>query len=115
MDAIFEELTALVFTSLVIDCPVLSGNMQHHIKYDKIENTSAEIVVEAPSYNVSKWAKTGVIEYTGDYDYAVSVNNLGAFGGKSTKSKHWANKSVVKASRAIAGVYDAEVIVDVGL
>ena len=114
-DTLFEELTMLVFTALKLDCPVMSGNMKSGIEYDDIQDDFARIVVSAPSYDISYWKKTGIIEHTDSYNYAVSVNNVGAFMGRSKKSKHWANKSVVKACRAVASAYNAEVIVDVGL
>ena len=114
-DTLYEELTMLVFTTLQLDCPVMSGNMKNHIEYEEFGSDFTRIGVSGPSYDIETWKKTGSIEHTGEYDYAVSVNEVGAFMGKSTKSKHWANKSIVKACRTIAGLYGAEVIVDVGL
>ena len=112
---LFDELTMLVFSVLKIECPVLSGNMASHIEMEDLQKDFARISVSGPSYDLKKWRKEGIIEYTGDFDYAVSVNNVGAFGGRSTKSKHWANRAIVKACRAIGHIYDAEVIVDVEL
>lgn len=114
-DTLYEELKNLVFTTLQLDCPVMSGNMKSNVEFEEVGSLFSRIAISGPSYNISKWQKTGVIEYTGEYDYAVSVNNVGAFNGKSTKSKHWANKSVVKACQAIASKYGAEVIVNVEL
>ena len=114
-DTLYEELTMLVFTSLQLDCPVLSGNMQHHIEYEEIGSNFSRISVSGPSYDINTWRKTGAIEYNGEYDYAVSVNEVGAFLGRSKKSRHWANKSIVKACRTIAKIYGAEVIVNVEL
>lgn len=115
MDTLYEELAMLVFTGLQLDCPVLSGNMQNHIEYEEVGSDFTRICVSAPSYELNTWKKTGKIKYTNEYDYAVSVNNVGAFMGRSTKSKHWANKSIVKSCRAIAQNYNAEVIVNVEL
>ena len=115
MDTLFEELAMIVFTALQLDCPVLSGNMGHHIEYEEVGDKFARIAVSGPSYDVKKWEKTGSIEFTHEYDYAISVNKVGAFGGRSTKSKHWANRSVVKACQAIANAHNAEVIVNVEL
>lgn len=112
-DTLYEELTMLVFTTLQLDCPVMSGNMKNHIEYEEFGSNFCRIGVSGPSYDISTWKKTGSIEHTGEYDYAVSVNEVGAFNGKSSKSRHWANKSVIKACEAIAKMYDAEVIVDV--
>ena len=114
-DTLYQELTMLIYTVLQLDCPVMSGNMQEHINYEQVENDFSRISISAPSYDVEWWKRTKQIEYTGEYDYAVSVNNVGAFMGKSTKSKHWVNKSIVKACEAIAPSYNAEVIVDVEL
>lgn len=112
---LFNELTMLVYTDLKIECPVLSGSMASHIELEEIQKDFARISVSGPSYDLAKWRKEGYVEYTGEYDYAVSVNNVGAFGGRSTKSKHWANRAITNACRAIAQIYGAEVIVDVEL
>lgn len=114
-DTLFNELMSLVYTTLKLDCPVLSGNMQNHIEYEEVSTNFARIGVSGPSYDFEKWVKTGVIEHTNQYDYAVSVNNVGAFMGRNTRSKHWANRSIVKACRAVAFKYGAEVVVNVEL
>ena len=114
-DSLYAELTSLVFSTLLLDCPVMSGNMKHHIEYEEVGSDFTRIAISGPSYDISKWRTTGEIEHDGKYDYAISVNNVGAFAGRSTKSKHWANKSIVKACRTIAGLYGAEVIVNVEL
>ena len=115
MDSLFVELTNLVKTALELDCPILSGNMKDHIELENVNENNALISISGPSYDVHYWEKTGIIKYTGDYDYAVSVNGVGAFGGKSTKSKHWVNKSIVKTCQIIASKYGAKVIIDVEL
>lgn len=112
-DTLYQELVSLVYSTLLLDCPVMSGNMQHHIKYEEVGSDFTRISISGPSYDIKKWRTTGEIEYDGEYDYAISVNNVGAFNGRSTKSKHWVQKALVKASRAIASSYRAEVIVDV--
>lgn len=110
---LFQELSSLVLTSLKLDCPILSGNMRANISFQPNSATESQIIISAPSYDTALWEKTGKIEYNGKYDYAVSVNNVGAFGGKSKKSKHWVNKSLEKACKVIGSLYDAEVVVDV--
>jgi len=112
---LFDELQTLVYTCLVMDSPVLSGNMQNHINYEGFQGDECILSVSGPSYDMKKWKKTKQIVLTNEYDYAISVNRLGAFGGRSTKSRHWANRSIVKAVEAIAPMYNAEVIVDVEL
>ena len=114
-DTLYEELSMLVFTTLNLDCPVMSGNMKNHIEYEEIGNKFTRISVSGPSYDLSEWKRTGSIVFTGEYDYAVSVNEVGAFDGRSSKSRHWANKSIVKACNILAKEYGAEVIVNVGL
>lgn len=114
-DTLYEELTMLVFTTLQLDCPVMSGNMKSHIGYEEFGSDFTRIAVSGPSYDIETWKRTGSIEHTGEYDYAVSVNEVGAFMGRSKKSRHWANRSVVKACRTIAESYNAEVIVNVEL
>lgn len=114
-DTLYEELTMLVFTALQLDCPVMSGNMQNHIEYEEFGTNFCRIGVSGPSYDIPLWKSTGTIEHDGKYDYAISVNDVGAFMGRSTKSRHWANKSIVKSCKTIARLYDAEVIVNVEL
>lgn len=115
MDSLHEELTMLVMSSLEIDCPVLSGNMASHIATEEMGNGFSRIGISGPSYDLKEYNKTGRIVYNGRYDYAISVNNVGAFNGTSVKSRHWANRAVEKACRIIASKYNAEVIVNVEL
>lgn len=114
-DNLYIELVSLVYATLALDCPIMSGNMKSHIQHEEVGNSFTRISISGPSYDIEKWKRTGEIEHTGEYDYAVSVNNVGAFQGRSKKSRHWANRSIVKACRAIANAYNAEVIVRVEL
>lgn len=115
-DTLFTKLVALVFAQLGNDCPVLSGNMSSHISYGSISPSEALIIVSGPSYDLSEWRKNRRIVLTNEFDYASSVNNLGAFMGKSKKSKHWANKSVVRACQIFAAEYpNMEVINNVAI
>lgn len=114
-DSLYNELVSLVFTTLQLDCPVLSGNMKNNITTEEIGLNWARLSISGPSYDMSVFRKRGAVIHTWEYDYAVSVNNVGAFNGRSTKSKHWANKSLVKACRTIANKYGAEVVVNVEL
>lgn len=108
--AMYQELIVLIYSTLLIDCPVLSGNMQHHIEWEEVGHDFARIVIKGPSYDIHKWMTTGEIERDGKYDYAVSVNEVGAFNGRSKKSKHWVDKAIDKACNTIASIYGAEVI-----
>lgn len=112
---LFNELTMLVYTNLQLECPILSGNMSSHIEIEEIQDKYAVISISGPSYDLKKYAKEGIIEYTGEFDYAISVNNVGAFGGRSEKSKHWANRSIANACKIIGQIYNAEVVMDVEL
>lgn len=114
-DSLHEELTMLISSTLELDCPVLSGNMSSHINMEELGENFARISISGPSYDLKEYRNTGRIVYTNRYDYAISVNEVGAFLGRSIRSRHWANKSVVKACRAIANRYNAEVIVNVEL
>lgn len=113
-DTLYTELVSLVYSTLLLDCPVMSGNMQHHIEHEEVGSDFTRISISGPSYDIKKWRTTGEIEYDGEYDYAVSVNNVGAFNGRSTKSKHWVQKALLKACNAVASAYGAEVINNVG-
>ena len=110
-----EQLSGLIKMFLQSESPILSGNMQSSIKFKDYVLGKATIEISGKSYNISKWEETGKIEYTGEYDYAISVNKVGAFGGRSKKSKHWANKSVVNSVKQLASVFGYEVIVDVDI
>ena len=94
--------------------PVLSGNMQSHIKVVEVKENGATICIEAPFYDTSEWEKTGKIIYTGKSyngitDYANWVNNLGAFGRKSSPSRYWANRVCNEVAEIIASEIGAEV------
>ena len=114
-DNVHEELVMLISTSLELNCPVLSGNMSSHIDLEEYTDKFARISVSGPSYDLGEYRQTGRIVYNDKYDYAISVNEVGAFLGRSKKSRHWANRSVEKACRAIANMYNGEVIVNVEL
>lgn len=105
----FEELVLLVFNCLRMDCPVLSGNMQQHIDIETIGNRYTKIVVSGPSYDQKTFRKTGQIVLTNEYDYAIAVNSMGAF-GKHNKSEKWVNRSLLRTCQVVAGGYGAKVI-----
>lgn len=115
MTNIYDELNSLILTNLKLNCPVMSGNMQSHIDVEESGDGYTRVVISGPSYDINKWKKTGAIILTNEYDYAASVNEKGAFEGRSKKSRHWANKSILAACKAIASVYGAEVIINVEL
>lgn len=114
MDSILQKLFALTFSDLVIESPVMSGNMKAHIDIGKVSDDEIEIIISAPFYDVEKWKKTGRIEYTresknGVTDYANWVNEMGGF-GRHNSSEHWVNRVLYECSQAIANECGGEVI-----
>lgn len=105
-----QDLTMLLLSSLRLDCPVLSGNMKTFISIEDVSEDEITISISGPSYDLKQWRKTGQIIHTNKFDYAPIVNAVGAFGGRSKKSKHWANKSIVKACQIKANEWGAEVV-----
>lgn len=111
---IVEKLHALLFSNLILQSPVLSGNMQSLIQIAQVGSDYAEIVIEAPFYDGKKWRKDGTIVHTGETikgktDYAQWVNDLGAF-ATHNKSMHWVNRACYECANAIANEIGATVI-----
>jgi hypothetical protein len=109
-----EQLQSLIFTKLLNDSPVMSGNMQMHISMGLSGFSNAEVVIEAPFYDLKKWKKTGAIIPTrenkkGMTDYAYWVNKLGAF-GTHNKSERWINRSIYEMCLEYANTIGATVI-----
>lgn len=107
---IVEKINGLLFESLILQSPILSGNMLMNIKQ---ENTNT-ILIEAPFYDLKKWGKEGIIVHTGENrngktDYAVDVNLEGGF-GTHNKSEHWVNRCIVSVCQIVANEIGAEVI-----
>lgn len=107
-----EELQYSLLWNLVMESPVLSGNMQSfiHLGYG---NDGYEIMIEAPFYDAKRWQKDKVIVHTGANkngvtDYALSVNEVGAFGSHN-KSEHWANRVINQCCEEIAKKYHGKV------
>jgi len=111
---LLTKIQGLLNSNLIINSPVMSGNMQSRIMSRKKDNRTFEIEITAPNYDIAHWQKTDQIVIIGDYDYAASVNALGAFGGRSTKSKHWVNKTVINTIKTISALYvNTEVIIKI--
>lgn len=109
-----DKLFALTYSNLIIQAPVMSGNMKSHIQVGKIEDDEIEIIISAPFYDVNKWKKTKEISYTresynGITDYANWVNELGGF-ARHNDSEHWANRVLYDSAQAIATEIGGEVI-----
>lgn len=121
MKEIIEKLYNSAQIHLKIYCPIMSGNMYEHIKDGDIGENEKTIVIEAPIYDVNIWEKTGkrVLTYKSIFgyftsDYAVAVNEVGAF-GTHNKSEHWANRALKQACDIIASEIGAEVICELPL
>ena len=107
-----EELQYSLLWNLVMESPVLSGNMQSMISLG-YGNDGYEVIIEAPFYDMKKWQKQGIIVHTGANkngitDYAYEVNEFGAF-GRHNKSEHWANRVINTCCEEIAKKYGGEV------
>lgn len=93
-----EELQLMIYYNLVLQSPVLSGNMQNMIDalglygLDPV-NDESRILITAPTYDMKKWKKEGVIIHDFRYNYAESVNEEGAF-GRHNSSEHWVNRVI---------------------
>lgn len=112
-EAVFS-IQNLLFMNLLQKSPVLSGNMQSLIQCGLTTPSQAEIVIEAPFYDMKKWKKEGVVVHTGENkkgytDYAEWVNMLGGF-ATHNKSEHWVNKAIYEVVTEIANELGATVI-----
>lgn len=108
-----EELKYNLYYQLVMQSPVLSGNMQMMISALGLNgldpmNNEERILITAPSYDDKKWRKEGVIVHTYKYDYANTVNEVGAFGSHN-KSEHWVNRVINEVCDEIARKYNGKV------
>ena len=107
-----EKIHSLLYSNLLFQSPVLSGNMKAHIK----QNGNYEIVIEAPFYAMNIWKEQGIIVHinriiNGKTDYAEWVNKIGAF-GTHNKSQHWVNATILGVATVIAQEIGADVIND---
>ena len=111
-----EKLYNLVDENLYLSCPVMSGNMRHHIDVNTVLKGAeeVEIVISAPFYDLNEWQKTGRIKYTGKiedgmHDYAYWVNAIGAF-GHGGRDVNWVHRAIYEACCTLAAEIGAEVI-----
>lgn len=116
-----EKLYNLVDENLYLSCPVLSGNMRHHIDVNTVlkDDEEVEIVISAPFYDLKEWQKTGRIKFTGEtingkHDYAYWVNAVGAF-GRGGRDVNWVHRAIYEAVCTFASEIDAEVINELAL
>lgn len=111
-----EKLYNLVDENLYLSCPVMSGNMRHHIDVNTVlkDDEEVEIVISAPFYDLKQWQKNHRVVFTGKtingkHDYAYWVNALGAF-AKGGRDVHWVHRAIYEAVCTLASEIDAEVI-----
>ena len=111
-----EKLYNLVDENLYLSCPVLSGNMRHHIDVNTVlaGDEEVNIVISAPFYDMKEWQKNHRIKYTGGikngkHDYAYWVNALGAF-AKGGRDVNWVHRAIYEAVCTFASEIDAEVV-----
>lgn len=114
MELDFQKLYSLLYGTLVMESPVLSGNMQSLIQLGYIGSTEANIIIEAPFYDMKLWKDKKVVVHTGKNkkgktDYASSVNAVGGFGSHN-KSENWVNRVCYDVCKVIAEEIGAEVI-----
>jgi len=121
MTKAMQELAHILYSQLLNDTPVLSGNMKNHIRIANVSDHEITYVIDPPFYNVSVWKKTGNIYYRnigyfkrngkwykkklngkkyGVISYANWVNEIGAFGTRN-KSMHWVNRSCYSACTSL--------------
>ena len=116
-----EKLYNLVDENLYLSCPVMSGNMRHHIDINTVlkDDEEVNIVISAPFYDLNEWNKNHHIKFTGQiingmHDYAYWVNALGAF-AKGGRDVNWVHRAIYEAVCTFASEIDAEVINELSL
>ncbi len=119
MDDIVEKLHALLYSNLIMQSPVLSGNMQSLIQVGVQGGGTREIIIDAPYYDMKKWEKEKVIVHTGEVKngktaYAEDVNLRGAF-GRHNRSEGWVNRAIKEVVDTIANEIGAQVIYEIKL
>lgn len=109
MDDLLLKLYYEITNSLYLESPYLSGNLMDHILKGQLNPSMGDkeitFVINAPFYDSKIWNKEHKIVFTGPpkkypdvSDYAMWLNDLGAF-GKPNKSRNWANRAIVHGCR----------------
>lgn len=117
MDDIVEKLHALLFSNLVMQSPVLSGNMQSMIQTGLQAGNYREIIIDAPYYDMARWNKDKIVIHTGQVidgksAYAQDVELYGAF-GRHNKSQGWVGRAIKEVVETIANEIGAQVIYEI--
>ena len=116
-DNIVERLHALLFSNLIMQSPVLSGNMQSMIQVGLQGSATREIIIDAPYYDAKQWYKNKTVVHTGQTvngktAYAYDVNKYGAF-GRHNQSEGWVNRAIKEVVDVIANEIGAQVIYEI--
>lgn len=94
--------------------PKLSGNMKEHIEVTEVTENSITLCISAKFYDLNEYNKSKNIIYTGKSyngitDYAMWVNDKGAFGSQN-KSMHWVNRICYNGANLIGNTIGAIVV-----
>lgn len=116
MTQLLEEIYSLLNQNLILECPVLSGNMYKHIKIADIGDNEVTLEIDAPFYDMKEWRKTGVIKLIGNNingftDYAYWVNKNGGFSTHNS-SEGWVDRNITDVLDVIKNVYGNIVVID---
>lgn len=108
-----EKLYNLLYSNLLTNSPVLSGNLKNGIQIKSVGNDEVVIVIDAKYYDTEYWKKTNKIFHTGKtYNgmdgYAFSLNKSGAFGSHN-QSEGWVDRVIENVCETIANEIGGEV------
>lgn len=104
IDEAKDTLISSIYWNLIMQSPILSGNMQSFIQLDYIPEPVVKIA--APFYDGRLWKDKHIIVHTGEShngytNYAEAVNEVGAF-GRHNQSEHWVNRVINQCCEEIA-------------
>lgn len=102
IDEAEEKLQASIYQNLVMNSPILSGNMKSFIRLGEF----GSIIISAPFYDEKLWKTKKQIVHTGKTingytDYAEWVNDYGGY-FTHNKSEHWVNRTINQCCEQIA-------------
>lgn len=111
------EIARQVKANLQVKPPKLSGNLRYFLASlpQLVSKDEIVMIISAPLYDVDHWMQTGQIQflpapnpkYPDITDYAMWLNDVGAFGTKN-KSLHWANRGIYNGCSAMAMLLSAK-------
>jgi len=80
-----EALGNTIQSELVIKSPIITGNMKTHISVVDKKEDEITICIDAKTFDMKEWRKSGKFIYDGRYNYAEIVNRKG-------KSAKWVDR-----------------------